>query len=70
MGHTGGAGPASLIAMLTIPSIALNSGKMGALKMFHCATWATFLSLVTQAQAIHAQRMTTCLEIDARHWSM
>jgi hypothetical protein len=64
MGHTGGASPASLNAMLNIPSIVLNSGKMGPSKMFHYATWAISLSLVTQAQVIHVQRVTTCLEID------
>jgi hypothetical protein len=38
MGHTGGANPALLNAMLNIPSIVLNNGKMVPLKMFHCAT--------------------------------
>jgi hypothetical protein len=49
--------------MLNIPFIAPNSGKKDPLKMFHCATWAMFLYLVTQAQVVHVQRMTTCLKI-------
>ena len=65
MGHTGGASPASLKYMINIPFIALNSGKMGPLRMFLCVIWAIFLSLVTQAQVVAVRRMTTCLEINA-----
>jgi hypothetical protein len=65
MGYTGGASPVSLNAMLNIPSIDLSSGKMVPLKMFRCATWAMFSSLVMQAQVVTAPMMTTCLEIDA-----
>jgi hypothetical protein len=64
MGRIGGVSLASFYAMLNIPSIAPNSEK-DPLKMFHCATWAMFSYLVTQAQVVHVQRMTTCLEIAA-----
>jgi hypothetical protein len=37
MGHVGGASHASLNAMLNIPSIDLNNGKMGPLKRFRYA---------------------------------
>ena len=63
MGCISGVGLASFHAMLNILSIALNSGQKDLFKMFHCATWAMFLYLVTQAQVIHVQRMTSCLEI-------
>ena len=63
MDYIGGVSLASLLAMLNIPSIVLNSGKRHHLKMFHCVTWAIFLPLVTQVQVICVQRMTTCLEI-------
>jgi hypothetical protein len=61
MGHIGGVSLASFHAMLNISFIAPNSGKKDPLKMFHCATWAMFSYLVTQAQVAHVQRMTTCL---------
>jgi hypothetical protein len=63
MGRIGGVSLALLNVMLNIPSIAPNSGKTGLLKMFHCATWAMFSPLVTQAQVVHVRMVTTCLEI-------
>jgi hypothetical protein len=65
MGRIGGVSLASFYTMLNISSITPNSGKKDPLKMFHCATWAMFSYLVTQAQVVHVQRMTTCLEIAA-----
>jgi hypothetical protein len=63
MSCIGGVSFASFYAMLNIPSITPNSGKKDPLEMFYCATWAMFSYLVTQAQVVHVQRMTTCLEI-------
>jgi hypothetical protein len=60
----GGASPVSSNNMLNILSIDLNSGKKDHLKMFHCATWAMFSSLVTQVQVMPVPRTTICLVID------
>ena len=60
MRHIGGVRLALLLAM---PNIVLNSGKKHPLRMLHYVTWAMFLPLVTQAQVICVQRMTTCLGI-------
>jgi hypothetical protein len=65
MGCIGDVSLASFHAMLNIPSIPPNSEKNDSLKILHCATWVMFSYLVTQAQVVHVQRMTTCLEIAA-----